>query len=300
MAFTDVWNSAYEAVPADTDQESLGAGVIRDLKLNLRERMKQDHSWIGDNNDGFHNGTTLISQASDPSPVFDASKTGASLYTKTVTGNVELFYKDSSGNVIQLTGAGLLLGAFSTGDFKPTLKTTADNGWVLCDDGTIGSASSGATTRANADTAALFAVLWNNVSNTYAPVTGGRGGSASADFAANKPIALTKMLGRALSVSGAGSGLTSRALGEIDGAETHTLTQAELPNVNFTVTDPTHFHTYLDAQQPGGGGTGNVGSNYGTSNTGAASTGITVASGGSNTPFNILQPASFINIMLKL
>lgn len=303
MAFTDVWNAAYEAIPADTDQESLGAGVIRDLKLNVRERMAQDHSWIGDNNDGFHNFATLISQAADPVPSFDAGKTGASLYSKTVSGNVELFYRDSSGNVIQLTGNGLLLGGFSTGDAKPTFKTVADTGWVLANDGTIGDASSGGTTRANADTAALFSLLWTNISDTWAPVSGGRGASAAADFAAHKTLALTKVLGRALAIAGGGAGLTARALGQTLGEETHTLAQAELPNVNFPVTDPTHTHTYVTFS--GTLGTANGGNNTASGATqapatSAAATGISVNSGGSGTPFNQMQPTSFVNFMIKL
>jgi hypothetical protein len=64
----------------------------------------------------------------------------------------------------------------------------APAGWVLAKDGTLGSAASGATIRANADCANLYAHLWNGVSNTYAPVTGGRGATAAADFGANKPI----------------------------------------------------------------------------------------------------------------
>ena len=39
-------------------------------------------------------------------------------------------------------------------------------GWVRANGRTMGSASSGATERANADTATLFAYLWNNFSNT--------------------------------------------------------------------------------------------------------------------------------------
>ena len=92
-------------------------------------------------------------------------------------------------------------------------------GWVYANDGTIGSRSSGATSRANADTWPLYATLWNRVSNTYAPVTGGRGTSAYADFIANKPIALTKILSRALISVGPGAGLTGWVLGQTGGAE---------------------------------------------------------------------------------
>src|SRR6185295_7620952 len=108
---------------------------------------------------------------------------------------------------------------WTTGDVKVTLKTTADSGWVMFDDGTLGSASSGATTRANADTEALFTLLWTNTTNANCAVSSGRGSTASADFAANKTIALPKILGRALAVAGAGSGLTSRALAVALGSE---------------------------------------------------------------------------------
>jgi hypothetical protein len=101
----------------------------------------------------------------------------------------------------QSTGLGWVVG-FSTGDVKLTIKTTADTGWVLMNDGSIGSASSGATTRANADTTALYTLLWNNTINQWCPVAGGRGGSAAADFAANKAITLPRALGRALATFG--------------------------------------------------------------------------------------------------
>lgn len=91
---------------------------------------------------------------------------------------------------------------FLTGDVKITWRKTADPGWVLTDDGTIGSASSGATNRANADTQALYTLLWDNYSDALAPVIGGRGASAAADFAANKPIRLLRVAGRAIACRG--------------------------------------------------------------------------------------------------
>ena len=118
---------------------------------------------------------------------------------------------------------------FKTGDVKLTLATVAPAGWVMCNDGTIGPAGSGATARADDDTEALFKLIWNNVADGFAPVSGGRGASADADWAAGKTIALTRMLGRALAVAGAGDGLSSRDLGQYLGAETHVLTEAEMP-----------------------------------------------------------------------
>lgn len=127
-------------------------------------------------------------------------------------------------NAIAAVAAASVGTGFTTGDAKLTLKTTADSGWVMSNDGTIGDASSGATTRANADCSALFTLLWNNITDAYAPVSGGRGGSAAADFAAHKTIALTKNLGRALAVSGAGSVVFSGVVGDVNtGADTLTL-----------------------------------------------------------------------------
>lgn len=83
-----------------------------------------------------------------------------------------------------------------TGAVMPFRGLAAPTGWVKENGGTIGSASSGATTRANADTAALFAYLWNNIDNATLPIQTSagtattRGASAAADFAANKRMPL--------------------------------------------------------------------------------------------------------------
>lgn len=66
-------------------------------------------------------------------------------------------------------------------------------GFVRMNGRTIGSATSGATERANSDCEALFAYNWSNYSNTQCPVSGGRGVSSAADWAANKTIGLLNM-----------------------------------------------------------------------------------------------------------
>lgn len=128
-----------------------------------------------------------------------------------------------------LTAMGI--GAFYTGDIKPTLRTVADPGWTMCNDGTIGNAGSGATV-ATVALQALYLLIWTNISNSFAPVTGGRGASAINDFNALKPMALTKMLGRALGAAGAGAGLTARALGGAEGAEGVVLDITQIPAHN--------------------------------------------------------------------
>lgn len=165
---------------------------------------------------------------------------------------------------------------FTTGDVKLTLKTVADTGWVLMDDKTIGDGSSGATGRANADTSALFTLLWDNTADADCAVSTGRGASAAADFAAHKTIALPKALGRSLAVYGAGSGLTSRALAHIVGEESHTLTAAELPSGTPTATT---------AQQGQSGANGLT---------------FVSAAAGAGTAANVMQPTVFLNVMIKL
>ncbi len=174
---------------------------------------------------------------------------------------------------------------FSTGDAKITYKSVADTGWVMVNDGSIGSAASGATTRANADTLALYTLLWTNINNTWAPVSGGRGASAAADFAANKTLTLPRQLGRAIAVAGAGAALTSRALGEYLGAETHVLTIAEMPS---------HDHASANYSSGVGSNTPLAGGNGVTNATSAA------VSQGGGAAHNNMPPESFMNVMIKL
>lgn len=180
---------------------------------------------------------------------------------------------------------------FETGDVKLTLATTAPAGWVMANDGTIGNAGSGATARANADTEALYTLLWTNVADGFAPVTGGRGASAADDFAAGKKIALTRMLGRALAIAGGGSGLSARSLGQYLGAETHTLSVGEMPAHDHGLSGS--LYAFTDQTAGGGryvvnGGTGSGYSNQWINNTGG---------GGAH---NNMQPTAFLNAMVKL
>lgn len=83
---------------------------------------------------------------------------------------------------------------FQTGDPIWLLSTGTRSGWVAMNGGTIGSAGSGGTLRANADTEDLFTFLFDNLSDTYATVSGGRT-TPAADFAANKTIVVPTMAG---------------------------------------------------------------------------------------------------------
>src|SRR5574343_91986 len=202
--------------------------------------------------------------------------------------------------------------AFTTGDYKLTGKVTADSGWIMYTYGTIGDGSSSATVRANADTSALFTLYWNNYSNTLCPVSGGRGASAAADFAAHKTLTLPDMSQRVLGIAGSYNtgGLTSRTLGFAHGAETATLATANLPPYTPAGTLGGSATSSLSSFQINtsgnntyaGGGTGpSPQSNSGSVTVPA--TGLTftgTAQGGTSTPFSIYQPTAYVNLMIRL
>jgi hypothetical protein len=150
--------------------------------------------------------------------------------------------------------------AGGTGDLKWKLAGTTLTGWVPLNGLTIGSASSAATARANADCQQLYYLLWNNFSNTLCPVTGGRGGSASADWTANKPIQLPDSQCKSLiGVDGMGGAATtgrlsgvpitagaSNMFGSTLGESLHALATGELASHNHGVNDPGHSHGVND------------------------------------------------------
>ncbi len=91
-----------------------------------------------------------------------------------------------------------VIGSPRTGDIRTSLNYFSPYGWIPANNGTIGNTSSTATTRANTDTWQLYNLIWTNILDIYAPVSGGRGVSAYADFTANKQLALTRNLGYVL------------------------------------------------------------------------------------------------------
>jgi hypothetical protein len=156
----------------------------------------------------------------------------------------------------------------ATGDVKARYGTGTLSGFVRLNGRTIGSATSGASERANADCQALFEYLWTTDANLA--VSGGRGASANADWSANKTITLPDGRGRVLAalddMGGAAAGrltagffgTAATVLGAVGGGESKTLVTANLPaytpagSISSPVTDPTHGHraygtTVLDA-----------------------------------------------------
>lgn len=128
---------------------------------------------------------------------------------------------------------------FATGDLKLSFASTL-TGWVRANGRTIGSATSGATERANSDVQPLFNFLWPN---TLLTVSGGRGANAAADWAANKTITLPDGRGSTLAGTDDMGGTDSNRLaasllascrlsiGCRGGEATHVLLTTEIPDI---------------------------------------------------------------------
>jgi hypothetical protein len=267
-----------------------------------------------------------------PNPMV-CDQTGRLPFFYLADGSVHLRLTDASGVVVYDYPAVQVLGPSSgggggggggvdptsiasTGDIKFRASGEVLTGWVRLNGLTIGSGSSGASGRANADTQNLFVYLWGICPNAHCPVSGGRGASGLADFNANKTITLPDFRGRGpmglddmgntaanriqntnVTSGGGDVATTPNATG---GEANHVLTQAELPVVTpsgaVAVAGHTHtlpvlssFSGYLS-----GGGLG-AATNYGA--LGATVTGSTAPSAtftgnsfGSGTSHNTMAP----------
>lgn len=137
----------------------------------------------------------------------------------------------------------VVVAGFETGDMKVKYGSGTISGYVRGNGLTIGNAASGATERANDDTEALFTYLYN--SDTTLTVSGGRGASAAADYAANKRLTLPDFRNRSWffldgmgnsntsRITSAGSGVDGTVLGASGGQQSSTLAQTNLPPIQF-------------------------------------------------------------------
>jgi microcystin-dependent protein len=198
---------------------------------------------------------------------------------------------------------------FQTGDVLWLDVSGLRSGWVRDNGRTIGSATSGAAERASADVEALFTFLWTNFADAVCAVSGGRGATAAADWAANKTIAMPDKRGYVPGgLDDMGNSAASRytgvpvisgsvtTAGSVIGETAHTLSSSEIPSHIHTITDPGHVHTQQRNTNTGGGEVITVGaaSTGGTNQatttpTLSATTGITAtnAAGGGATHNNV-------------
>ena len=251
-------------------------------------------------------------------------------------GSIKLRLTNSAG-VVQLAADGVLvIGASSgggggspvdattilaTGDFKARYGTGSLTGFVRANGRTIGSSTSGATERANADCQALFEYLWTTDANLT--VSTGRGATANADWVANKTIALPDLRGRVMAgIDDMGSSAAGRltdavsgfgdVLGETGGAQSKTLITANLPpytpsGTNSTgtfVSSSNNWAQYAGTQGLQGGGTfpafGQAGNAGGVTGSTTAQTFTGAAQGGVSAPLVIMPPTMVLTFYVKL
>lgn len=106
----------------------------------------------------------------------------------------------------------------TVGDMKMSAVTEDHLGWLVCDGRSLNVAD------------------WRALFNAIGYQFGGSGTT----------FMLPNPAGRVLGNTGSGSGLTTRALGDVVGTETHVLTVEEMPDHRHTITDPGHAHSYVN------------------------------------------------------
>lgn len=161
------------------------------------------------------------------------------------------------------------------GEYKLSARETDMGGWLICDGRSL----------SRAKYTALFGVI------------GTKFGSDNADT-----FKLPDYRGRVIGQPGLGAGLSTRAMGDAVGTETHTLTEEEMPAHTHsgstgasgahthTVNDPGHTHTQTttndDFNNSGENPPGFTADSAGTmtwNNINSSTTGITLQSAGSHT-----------------
>jgi len=215
---------------------------------------------------------------------------------------------------------------YQTGDLKPRYGVGTHPGWVRGNALTIGSVTSGATERANADCQALFIYLWTV--DALLVVSGGRGVSGLADWTSNKQLTLPDMRGRVLAgMDDMGSSFANRigsvvfsttlggcnAPGSGGNDQQRTLVTANLPAytptgsisngaITTTISPNTNILTSSGLVQVAGGGSFfSYNLNTGSANsTQLASTFNGSPQGGISQSFGIVQPTMAITMYMKL
>lgn len=162
-------------------------------------------------------------------------------------------------------GSAALLAAVPTGTcwaYCGGTTGSAPPGFVFESGRTIGNGASGGTERANADTSALYTLLWNNSTNTELPIQDSagvattRGASAANDFAANKRLPVPDGRGKVHAgkdnmggastaglITAAGAGIVGTTQFATGGTQTHVLLVAQSPDHTHAVAGSSHTHT---------------------------------------------------------
>ena len=242
---------------------------------------------------------TTITAGSGTSWTISVSHASISAESMTSSGTSLVVSSVSSGTIAVgqiITGTGITAGT--------TIVSGAGSSWVVSVAQNVSSTSitsNGTTLTVSAvgsGTLAVGQVITGTgiASNTIITALGtGTGGTGNYTVSITQNVASTTITANPWISNGTSGGSINT-----------TLSQANLPNCNFTVTDPGHTHTttpnpaYVGSAQGGhsGGGAANP-DGYPALSINSATTGISVASGGSGTAATTISPYLGINFIIK-
>lgn len=267
-------------IPGDTDVVSQFPGVDRTHLDIINSWIRTDH-----NRSGTHKWVTFLQ-----TNIADAA--GDMAGTPSVASNNSAIYRDTDKALKVQNGDDAsveFLGGVPPGVIMAYGGATLPTGWLWCD----GSAVSRSTY------ARLFTAITSNFGN----------GDGSTTF--NVPDLNGRVIiGRDRSGSGrvttAGSAIDGATLAASGGAQNHVLVVGELPTHNHTVTDPGHIHTETVGASASGGALGVQGGAVITGvttnpvmSTISGTTGITLATAGSDTAHPNMPPGLVINYIIR-
>ena len=93
-------------VPNPPNNPSTDVGPMQINTNSINSILNVDHFGFNNTLGGWHKIIHLPAQTVDPAPVTVPANAGQ-LYTKTISGDLELFYESSGGVISQLTAAGI-------------------------------------------------------------------------------------------------------------------------------------------------------------------------------------------------
>lgn len=251
----NAWQSVYSAMP--TFSTSSNTQTFTNKSGNISQ-------WTNDA--GYVTGLSFSSLSGKPTTLSGYGITDPIVLTTnsysnpswlTTLAHSKVTYSGATSEYIRGDGS---LASFPEIDAIPVgavvsgIWSSAPDGYLLLRGGTIGDATSGATVFANELMEDLFICLWEHLADSEAPVSGGRGVSASADWAAHKTITLPDsrqkfILGKATSGTGTTLGGTGGSIDHVHTVDPPNTTSSESANINNvtllalgSAASPSHTH----------------------------------------------------------